>query len=215
MRLELGEDVEANLADADDLPPYDEAAAKLLRDRRMVGAALAGSSIGLLFSGNILLAAALGSGAAYATTREGKVGEVSRSLGDKTMEVVDRVRASMREHRVLERAAEAASAASARAAELDERLQLSERGRVAAADIAARMRALDARHHIVERAAAAAASATSAGSPAQGTHQASSTSVALPPADAESAGNDVVLGVPVAPDAAGERLAKAPEYVGN
>lgn len=205
-------DVEAPM-DKDDLPPYDEAAAKLARDRRMLGAAIAGSSLALLVSGNSIVAAAVGGGAAYATTREGKLGDAARTIGDKTMDLIDRARVKLHEHRVPERAAAAAAAVSAKAAEIDRQFHLTERGRVAAADVATRLQALDARHGIVERATAAAASATPRGAARDG--------AAVPSAertselDAEAGAT--TLGVPVddADQLADLRLGKASSHAAN
>ncbi|KAJ1618028.1 hypothetical protein T492DRAFT_1095548 [Pavlovales sp. CCMP2436] len=125
--------------DIGDLPIYDDAA-KLQRDRQMLGAGIAGTSVSLLLTGNVLIAAAVGAGAVYATTQEGKVGNVARSVGDKTMRTVDRVRAVMREHNVPERAKAAAAAAATNARELDQRLRLRERASAAASDVAGKLR---------------------------------------------------------------------------
>jgi hypothetical protein len=207
--------VSAALDDDDDkaLPSYDQARAKLLRNRQTLGAGVAGAAVGLVLTGSPFLSVAVGGAAAYAAQQPGKTGDTMRKVGDRTMDGVERIRALMREHRLGERAHAAAAVATERATELDQQLRLSERIRTAAEHCASEARAFEARTRMAERARAAiGVPLHDAGAP-QPPSMAPAGSVPVgSPVDAHQQQQPVTLGIPVDEEASQFRGAELPRH---
>jgi len=97
--------------------------------QRLAGAAVVGAGIATVATGSIVLGAAAATGAAYAATRNDKVGEVARATGDAAVATFQRAKDVDREHQLTARAKEAAVGAVHKARELDGKYHLADRAK--------------------------------------------------------------------------------------
>lgn len=131
-------------APAADSHPADEPQPSDVR----MGAACAAAGAGLLFTGNPVVAVGLGAAAAYATTRDGKMGSFSRRAGEQTV-------ASYRKAKAWWTQNDVSAQVRDRVRHLDTDITLKERFEVARQDIS---RKFSACVHMFDGGAAARAS---------------------------------------------------------
>lgn len=119
------ESTQSNVSSIEDVPTVLTEEEELLR-KRTVGAGVLSAVVGL-FLGGPFVAIILGFGAAYATEKQGAIGDSARAVGD--------VALSVRE----------------KAIEIDEKDKVVEKSKVAAQGAFEKAKEMDRKHHILER----------------------------------------------------------------
>jgi hypothetical protein len=120
--------------------------------QKSIGAAAAGAVIGTLLLGPIVGVVVAGV-AVYATTRDDKIGDVSRSVGMAAMSVFDKGSELATKYQVKEKLSAAGNATVSKFNEIDSEYHVRDKVSEGASVLAAKAKELDAKHGISSKAA--------------------------------------------------------------
>jgi len=118
---------------------------------RIYGAGAAGTVVGVLFGGGIVLGSLVGIATAYSATRDDAAGDVARAMGDVALTARDKARELDKEHHLLKKSKVAANDALEKVKEIDT-AQVMAKSKVVASDVWEKAKEVDQKHDVVGKA---------------------------------------------------------------
>ena len=166
-------------------PPVVNAAAvstnisEMSEAKKSLGAAGVACAAGVLLSGPVV-GVILAGGAVYATTRNDKIGEATKAVGEATVRAIDKGRELGNRYGIFDKMKEAASATYAKAKEINEEYKVTDKMKECAISATEKAKELDSKYKISETTSKAVLSGVTAGA-REITKLSSSSAASVPP----------------------------------
>mmetsp|Transcript_29995 Transcript_29995/g.67859 ORF Transcript_29995/g.67859 Transcript_29995/m.67859 type:complete len:176 (-) Transcript_29995:87-614(-) len=117
----------------------------------MGAAAAAGGAIGAVTMGGVIAPVALAAGAAYATSKDDKIGEFARAAGNTTIDAYKKVSDYNEKHQVTDKVKRAAVGAYQKAVEVDDKYKIIDKTKAAASETISAANKLNEKHQITSK----------------------------------------------------------------